>query len=114
MKWYLCKLVFSIGPRSASNAQFDEQLRLIRAANETDAYFKGKQIGREIQGDIVTVKKEVIKREFLDVSEIVEIKELKDGVEVYSTTHETRDAQNFINSVLQKGIAIQSKNLVFC
>jgi len=115
MNWYLSKLIFSIEPAEQGNkAQFDEQLRLVQSSNEADAYFKAKQIGKSIQSEFENEEKENVQWRFVDVSEVIEIKEIKDGMEVYSTTHETYEKENFINSVLQKGIAIQSRHLSFC
>ncbi|MBA3665395.1 MAG: DUF4288 domain-containing protein [Bacteroidetes bacterium] len=115
MNWYLAKLIFDIDTgASASKAQFDEQLRLVNAVSETDAYFKAKELGRKNQSEFLNEKTETVAWRFVGVSEVVQLNEIKDGVELYSTTLETNEKENFINSVLQKGIAIQSKNLLFC
>jgi hypothetical protein len=113
MNWYLAKLIFNIDVNS-KKGQFDEQLRLIHAVSETDAYFKAKDIGRNQQAEFLNEKAEIVSWQFVGVSEIVALCELKDGVELYSNTIEVAEKENFINSVLQKGIAIQSKNLLFC
>lgn len=115
MKWYLTKLVFSIEAESTGKkSQFDEQFRLVSAIDESDAYFKAKNLGRNLQTKFKTEKNETINWRFVDVSEVVSLEEIKDGVEVYSNTYETDEKENFINSVLQKGMAIQSKHLAFC
>lgn len=122
MNWYLTKLVFIIdtennsGPSDSQNqkAQFDEQLRLIHALDESDAYFKAKSIGKKQQSQFSNASNETVTWRFVDVSEIVLVAELKDGVEVYSTTHETYEKENFINSVRSKGMAIQTRNLFLC
>ena len=46
--------------------------------------------------------------------DVIAVDEIKDGVEIYSNTHETTERENFINSVRQKGMAIQTKHLLFC
>jgi hypothetical protein len=115
MNWYLTKLIFSVDAEEPHRkAQFDEQLRLVKATSETDAYFRGKQLGNSLQTKFLTEKGELISWRFVDVNEVVELPELRDGIELYSNTVETTEKENFINSVLQKGIAIQSKNMVFC
>lgn len=115
MNWYLTKLVFSIeAEKSGKKAQFDEQFRLVNAIDESDAYFKAKNLGKNLQSKFLTEQNETINWRFVDVSEVVLLTELKDGIEVYSSTVETEEKENFINSVLRKGMAIQSKNLAFC
>ncbi|MCE3228554.1 MAG: hypothetical protein K0S32_3105 [Bacteroidetes bacterium] len=115
MNWFLVKLIFSVdSEQPVLNAQFDEQLRLIKATNESDAYFKAKQLGKTLQTNFLSEKGEAIAWRFVDVNEVITLSDIKDGMEVYSSTYETSEKENFINSVLQKGIAIQSRNLVFC
>lgn len=114
MKWFLTKLIFSIDAGTNSKAQFDEQLRLVNAVSETDAYFKAKDLGRTQQTEFLNEQAELVSWRFVGVSEVLELNEIKDGVELYSNTIEVSEKENFINSVLQKGIAIQSKNLLFC
>ncbi|MGZ3899402.1 MAG: DUF4288 domain-containing protein [Bacteroidia bacterium] len=115
MNWYLTKLIFNIEAGTASEkAQFDEQLRLINAVNEADAYFKGKELGKKQQTEFLNENAELVSWRFVDVCEVISLGEIKDGVELYSNTHETYEKENFINSVLQKGIAIQSKHMQFC
>lgn len=117
MNWYLTKLVFSIDAENTNGekqkAQFDEQLRLINANDEGDAYFKAKSIGRKDQDAFSNQNNETVFWRFVDVSEVIPVKEIKDGIEVYSSTHETFEKENFINSVRQKGMAIQSRQLCF-
>ena len=114
MNWYLVKLIFSLdGYNDAKNAQFDEQLRLINATNEEAAYFKAKQMGKQFQSTFSTENGNLLSFNFIDVSEVIKVEQLSDGVEIYSNTIETHDKKTFIQSVIQKGMAIQSKYLVF-
>ncbi len=47
MKWYLAKLVFRIiCGEGEHTAQFDEQLRLIKANNKEEAFHKAKRVGK--------------------------------------------------------------------
>ena len=114
MNWYLVKLIFSLdGYNDAKNAQFDEQLRLINATNEEAAYFKAKQLGKQFQSTFSNENGNLLSFNFIDVSEVIKVEQLSDGVEIYSNTIETHDKKTFIQSVIQKGMAIQSKYLVF-
>jgi hypothetical protein len=114
MKWFLVKLIFSIDAGKNNKAQFDEQLRLVSAVSETDAYFKGKEIGRNQQSQFANAEGDLVSWNFVGVNEVVPLNEIKDGVELYSSTIEVPEKENFINSVLQKGIAIQSKTMLLC
>lgn len=115
MNWYLVKLIYSIdGYTNQKNAQFDEQLRLVNAPNQEGAYFKAKQLGKKLQADFETEQGATLSWTFIDVSEVVKVEQLSDGVELYSNTIETYDKKSFIDTVLQKAVTIQSKSLVFC
>jgi hypothetical protein len=48
MNWYLAKIVYRIICGDGDHtAQFDEQLRLIYAANKEDAFYKAQHIGKK-------------------------------------------------------------------
>jgi hypothetical protein len=113
MNWYLAKLVFCIEQPGTIRSQFDEQLRLIQAADEKDAYFRAVSLGLNLQSEFTDIRKDLIYWKFIGTSEIIPLKEIKDGIEIYSNTHETNDKENFINSVRQKGMTIQSRHIVF-
>ncbi len=111
MNWYLTKLIFSIdADYENKNCQFDEQLRLVSAVDEPEAYLKAKHLGNNLQTKIFTENNEAVFWNFVDVSEVIAVEEIKDGVQVYSSTYETYDKEIFINSVRQKGLAIQTKS----
>jgi hypothetical protein len=44
---------------------------------------------------------------------VYELESLKDGEQVYSTTHENTERHSFINYVRQKAMLIQAKSLTF-
>jgi len=114
MNWYLAKLVFSIDvSESTVKAEFDEQFRLIKAGSEEEAYFKAKNLGKSLQSSFYNANNKLVKWRFIDASELNLINELSDGVEIYSNTVETKEKESFINSVLQKAMGIQAKNLSF-
>lgn len=110
MNWYLVKLVFSI--ESGPEAQFDEQLRLIKAGNTNDAYFKARNIGRQEEVAFSNASHTLVKWRFIDVPEVNQVGELKDGMELYSNTIESEDREGYIHAVRKKGMAIQSRELL--
>ena len=114
MKWYLAKLIFSIDvSESTVKAEFDEQFRLIQARTEEEAYYKAKSLGKKLQSTFFNANNKLVSWRFIDASELNVINELSDGVEIYSNTIETNQKESFINSVLQKAMGIQAKNLTF-
>ena len=47
MNWYLTKIVFQIDIGKGKNSnQFDEQLRMIKAASTEEAFFKARSNGK--------------------------------------------------------------------
>ena len=51
--------------------------------------------------------------QFIDVAELYELESLKDGEQLYSTTHENTERHSFIDYVRQKAMLIQAKSLTF-
>jgi hypothetical protein len=115
MNWYLVKLIFSIDRADKKNkSEFDEQLRLISAGSMADAYLKGKMLGQKLQGGFYDENHARVVWSFVDVPEVIQLDGIEDGAEVYSSTHETEEKENFINSVRRKGMAIQARSLFLC
>jgi hypothetical protein len=115
MNWYLVKLIFSIDRADKKNkSEFDEQLRLVSANSMADAYLKAKVLGQKLQGEFYNEDNARVVWGFVDVPEVIELDGIEDGAEIYSSTHETDEKENFINSVRRKGMAIQAKSLFLC
>jgi len=115
MNWYLVKLVFSIDRADKTNkAEFDEQLRLVSAGSVADAYLKAKVMGQKLQNGFYDESNSRVVWSFVDVAEVILLGDIEDGAEVYSSTHETEEKENFINSVRRKGMAIQARSLFLC
>ena len=71
MNWYVAKLVFRvISGNGDHNAQFDEQLRLINADTEQQAFEKASSIGHANQDSFLNVQKQTVKWQFIDVAEL--------------------------------------------
>lgn len=105
MKWYLSKIVFQI---CASNRpQFDEHLRLVQADSFEEALLKARMIGLNEEATFINDKQKMVKWEFVNVSEIIPMQELKDGVEVYSQIHEPEESNRYVHYVHQKAASLQ-------
>jgi hypothetical protein len=108
MKWFLAKLVYRIICGDGTHTpQFDEQLRLISAANEEDAFSKADAIGRQEEDSFPNAKAQPVCWQFIAVSEIYSLSGLIDGAELYSSIREVEDAAAYITFVTGKGSAIK-------
>lgn len=113
MNWYITKVVFAITREgSESRKQFDEQLRLIAADNAEEAFLKARTVGLGEEECFYNDKNKKVKWEFINVSEVIPLKGLEDGAEVYSRIHETEEGLSYIHFVHQKAIDIRLTTLV--
>lgn len=109
MKWYIAKIVFRISAENTQQKpQFDEQLRLIAAASAEESFFKARAIGIAEEDSFLNEQKNTVRWEFINVSEIVAVKGLEDGMEIYSQIHETEEARSYIHCVHQKAIFLRT------
>jgi len=109
MNWYLAKIVYRIhcGTDGDQHAQFDEQLRLISAANETEAFEKATGIGQQEQEIFLNKQEKLIEWKFINVSELYQLSALIDGAELYSRIQETDNADLFTELVHRKAAHIK-------
>jgi hypothetical protein len=107
MNWYIAKIVFGIQSETAQKQQFDEQLRLISADSQEEAFLKARMIGLNEEDSFLNDKKKTVKWEFINVPELIRVNHLEDGIEVYSQIHEMDEAHSYIDVVHQKAIALR-------
>jgi hypothetical protein len=111
MNWYVAKLVFRVISGDGNhNAQFDEQLRLINADSEYTAFEKASHIGRANQDSFLNNNKQTVQWQFIDVAELNQLGELKDGAELYYNIHEAPDADLYIAWAHHKSALLGMKN----
>ncbi len=114
MKRYLVKLMFNINIDNGSHAhQFDEQIRIVEALTLEAAFQKARNIGKKEEETFINSENKIVHWQFIDVSDVYELESIKDGEQVYSTTHENTERHSFINYVRQKAMLIQAKSLTF-
>ncbi len=102
MKWYLAKLVFRIVCGNGKHKpQFDEQLRLISAEDNLQAFYKARLIGEAEGLNTVTP----VEWKFIDVSELHHLSQLSDGAELYSAVREEEAAESYIH-IIEKELNI--------
>jgi len=109
MGWYIAKIVFQINNGQNSKSQFDEHIRLIEAANFDEAFLKARMLGLQEEASFLNDQDKLVKWEFVNVSEILPVRELCDGQELYSQIHETEDAAPYVNYIHQKAVTLQLK-----
>lgn len=108
MKWYISKIVFKISAENTHHLpQFDEQLRLISAASEEEAFFKARTIGINEEDAFLNDRNNMVKWEFINVAEVLPLHRLEDGMEIYSRIHETQEAKSYIQCIHQKAIFLR-------
>ena len=90
-------------------AQFDEQLRLIEASNEDQAFEKACTIGKNAEDSFYNLKQQLVRWQFVNVSELHLLSELIDGAEMYSRINEVDDADAYITFVHRRAESIQRK-----
>jgi len=109
MNWYIAKIVFKINAGNASQKpQFDEHIRLILADNFEEAFRKARIIGIT-EEDIIFRDTTKVAWEFVNVSELYPLKELKDGTELYSQINEEEEASTYIDHIHQRAAFMQIK-----
>jgi len=100
MNWYLSKIVFRIICGDGRHTpQFDEQLRLIAAHNELEAFEKARDIGEREQDGFYNDHEQLVQWKFVDVAEMYKLGGLLDGAEMYSRIQETDDPDAYIELV---------------
>jgi hypothetical protein len=108
MNWYIAKVIFSISAENTVHKpQFDEQLRLIAAENREEAFLKAKALGIREEDSFLNDNQNKVKWEFINVTEIIPLTKLEDGIELYSNICETEEAKAYINTAHQKAIFIR-------
>lgn len=107
MNWYLAKIVYRIICGDGNHtAQFDEQLRLIYAVNKEEAFNKAQQTGKKEEETFYNLKQELVKWQFVNVSELYRVGEMIDGAELYSRIEEREDGDMYTEIVNKKAQGI--------
>jgi hypothetical protein len=111
MNWYVAKIVFRIVSGDGNHhAQFDEQLRLISAQDELQAFEKATVIGKNNQDSFLNNQSQPVKWQFIDVAEINLMNDLADGTELYYQIHETTDADLYMAWAHHKSALLGVRN----
>jgi hypothetical protein len=108
MNWFIAKLVFHITAENTTHkAQFDEQLRLIQAEDQEEAFMKARMIGLAEEDAFYNDQHKMVKWEFINVCELIRIPRLEDGIEVYSRIHELEESKPYITFIHEKAVNLR-------
>lgn len=114
MNTYLSKLVFNIIiDNNKETQQFDEQIRVIQAADLESAFLKAKAVGKKEEETFMNKKNQQVSWKFIDVADLYPLQEYKDGEQIFSNTHEIPDGDSFIQYTREKSLLIQTNFLTF-
>ena len=116
MKWFIAKLIFRfINDKINSSKQFDEQVRLILAADESGALNKAQHIGENEEEIFWNSRQQLVQWKFINVAELYELGELVDGMQLHSKVEEYDEPLSYISSVHKRAADIEqysvNKNL---
>lgn len=110
MKWYVAKLVFQIiCGEGLHTPQFDEQLRLVKAANEDEAFELATELGISETDRFYNQRNQLVQWKFINLCELYELS-LIEGAELHSRISEVDDALDYINLVNAKAEHIKEKH----
>lgn len=108
MNWFMAKIVYRIICGEGDHLpQFDEQLRLIAAENETAALAKAQAIGEQEQEMFLNQQEKLVQWQYINVSELYKISALIDGAELYSKVQEADNAEVYIELIHKRAAQIQ-------
>ena len=115
MNKYIAKIAFQIVSGDGKHTpQFDEQFRIFEAKTENEALTKARAKGKAEEISFLNDNKENVSWKYIGVLELLELKDMADGAQIYSVTEEAEDATNYINLVRQKERTIETlSNFVY-
>ena len=115
MKWYLAKLVYRIICGDGNHTpQFDEQLRLVNAEDDLDAFQKARTTGHREEDSFLNNIKKPVHWKFIDISELHPLTELIDGAELYSRICEHEAADEYMKNTRQRARFILESSMQKC
>ncbi len=112
MKWYVAKIIYRIVCGEGNHTpQFDEQLRLIEAVDNLQAFHKARLLGHREQDNFMNANNKPVHWKFLDVTELTEISSFSDGVEIFSQIKEEPEVDTYLGCIKRKANYLQQLSL---
>lgn len=107
MEWYSAKIIYEITNSLNDIVQVDEQLRIIQAVSKELAYEIANQLGYIHQDKVCTNTGAVLSWNFIAVTEIKHIGEIRHGSEVSSVIQDS-PKESFLEEIRQKANYLKS------
>ena len=82
--------------------QFDEQLRLVFAEDDLQAFTKAQRMGEREQYVLPLLKEQSLSWKFLFVTDLYKLENMTDGAEVFSRITDADDGDNYQHQVQLK------------
>lgn len=112
MNWFLAKIVYRIICGDGDHTpQFDEQLRLIAAADEKGALKKAYAIGLQEEDCFYNTAEKLVQWKFINVAELFSITEMTDGAEVYSRIEEKDNGDQYTDLIHRRAAYLEMNSL---
>ncbi|MBS1760838.1 MAG: DUF4288 domain-containing protein [Bacteroidetes bacterium] len=109
MNWYITKIIFRIVCGEGNHtAQFDEQLRLFKASSAEEAFLKAQILGSREEDTFYNQQQELVKWQFINVSEVVLLPNINDGAMLYSFTAEKENGVLYEQLIRDKALQIET------
>ncbi len=97
MNWFLAKIIFQVICGNGKHpAQFEEQIRLIQAADKAAAFTKANTLAKNEEESFFSLSNQMICWKMVAVTDIYPFNTELDGAELFSGTREEEDADAFI------------------
>jgi len=101
--WFLVKMVYRIICGDGEHAgQFDEQLRLISAPGKLQAFEKACTIGKQEEDVFPNAESQLVRWEFISVTDVFRLNPQQDGAEIYSRIEEREPAGSYVQILREK------------
>lgn len=109
MNWYITKVIFKIVCGEGNHtAQFDEQLRLFKANSSEEAFLKAQILGSREEDVFYNHQQELVKWQFINVSDVIQIPAIDDGVMLFSFTAEKENGIMYEQLIRDKALQIET------
>lgn len=97
MEWYVAKMVYQVvNSKKSHTPQIDEQYKLIQADDRAWAWEKATILGKLGECKLEGVEQGSVQWKFIHIVDLLEIGELKDGVELFSDTDEPENIEEYM------------------
>jgi Domain of unknown function (DUF4288) len=110
MNWYLVKMVFQIICGDGKHtAQFEEQIRLVKADDASAALTKATLLGKQEEQAFFNHAQQTVCWKLIAVTDIYPFSEELDGAEIFSRISEEEQADAFIHTMQMRSTDVTER-----